>query len=149
MALYRSNHSHTALSKQHKATELPPRGNQSLGLYRRPSQLALNWSATRILAALYRSSHELQLSLCGLTVVVVHCFAMVWIATQCQQFIFVNCFLLPQCHNLNLKIREIKMGQNKIGASRLGGKFTLSTVHTQHYPLYANSAFTNFHHHPW
>ena len=54
----------------------------------------------------------LQLSPCSSTVVVVHhhCFVMVWIATQCQQFIFVNCFLLPQCHNLNLKIREIKMG---------------------------------------
>ena len=69
VALYRSNHSHTALSKQRNATELPPRDNQSLGLYRRPSQLALNWPATRILAVLYRSGHELQLNLCGLTVV--------------------------------------------------------------------------------
>ena len=59
MALYRSNHSHTALSKQRNATELPPRGNQALGLYRRPSQLALYWPATRILAALYRSGHTL------------------------------------------------------------------------------------------
>ena len=36
-----------------------------------------------------------------------------------------------------------------MGANRQGGKFTLSTVHTQHYPLYANSAFTDLHNHPW